>query len=111
MLLVVVGIGIGCVGGLVFGMRLGWWLGTKSAELLKRASEQSPEIRTICGQHDAYLDIAEEIERSAALPCSHTLRRIGSYARCRANQLCEQAALVVPDGGEYGEKASHDTAG
>jgi hypothetical protein len=81
---------LGLVLGLVGGFRLGWRLATRSVELMKRAQDQKPELRTMCGLHDAYLDIAEEIERSTSLPPAHTLKRIGSYVRNQIQQLCAE---------------------
>jgi hypothetical protein len=83
--------------GAIMGLRTGWQLATRSMELMKRAREQRPELRTLCGQHDAYLDIAEEIERSTKLPPDHTLKRVASYARSQIARLGQQAECLGQD--------------
>ena len=92
------GVLLGLLVGAVMGMRYGWQLATRSMEVMKRAQDQRPELRTLCGQHDAYLDIAQEIERSMTLPPDHTLKRVASYARSRAVQLVRQAERVGKEG-------------
>lgn len=97
MTLAVVALVLGSVLGFVVGLRTGWRLATRSMELLKRAHEQRPELRILCGQHDAYLDIAEEIERSMMLPPDHTLRRVAGYARSQIMRLGDEAEALGAD--------------
>lgn len=105
----VVALLLGLVLGLIYGIRFGWRLATRSVDLMKKAHEQHPELRTMCGQHDAYLDVAEEIERSEDLPPDHTLKRIGSYVRSQIRRLGDEAKGMGCDVSESFVASSGET--